>query len=164
VDSTVNNSSHIDGIITTELRQISDQRGAVLHMLRCDALGFVRFGECYFSEVLPGAIKAWKRHRVQSQNLAVPVGRIRLVIYDDRESSATQGNFQVLELGRPDAYLRVLIPPGLWYGFSCISATPALLANCADLPHDPAESELWPASDSRIPYAWVTGNKGSISS
>ena len=87
MDSTVNNSSQIDGIITTELRQINDQRGAVLHMLRCDALGFVRFGECYFSEVLPSAIKAWKRHRVQSQNLAVPVGRIRLVIYDDQESS-----------------------------------------------------------------------------
>ncbi|MDA9613222.1 dTDP-4-dehydrorhamnose 3,5-epimerase family protein [Paracoccaceae bacterium] len=164
MDSTVNNSSQIDGIITTELRQISDERGAVLHMLRCDALGFVRFGECYFSEVLPGAIKAWKRHRVQSQNLAVPVGRIRLVIYDDRESSTTQGNFQVLELGRPDAYLRVLIPPGLWYGFSCISATPALLANCADLPHDPAESELRPVNDSSLPYAWVTGDKGSISS
>lgn len=59
--STVNNSSQIDGIITTELCQVSDERGAVLHMLRCDALGFVRFGECYFSEVLPNAIKAWKR-------------------------------------------------------------------------------------------------------
>jgi dTDP-4-dehydrorhamnose 3,5-epimerase len=164
VDSSVNNSSKIDGVITTELCQISDERGAVLHMLRSDALEFVRFGECYFSEVLPGAIKAWKRHRVQTQHLAVPVGRIRLVIYDDRVSSPTQGNFQVLELGRPDAYVRLVIPPGLWYGFACISVTPALLANCADLPHDPAESELWPANDSRIPYAWVTGDEGPINS
>ena len=164
MDSNVNNSSQIDGVITTELCQISDERGAVLHMLRCDALGFVRFGECYFSEVLPGAIKAWKRHRVQTQHLAVPVGRIRLVIYDDRESSPTRGNFQMLQLGRPDAYLRLLIPPGLWYGFACISVTPALLANCADLPHDPAESELWLANDSRIPYVWETEDEGSINS
>jgi dTDP-4-dehydrorhamnose 3,5-epimerase len=164
VDPIVNNSSKIDGIITTELRQISDERGSVLHMLRSDAFGFVSFGECYFSEVLPGAVKAWKRHIVQTQHLAVPVGRIRLVIYDDRESSTTQGHLQVYELGRPDAYLRVLIPPGLWYGFSCISATPALLANCTDLPHDPAESELRSANDQGIPYAWRTGDNGSISS
>lgn len=164
MDSTVKNLSQIDGVIITNLRQISDERGAVLHMLRCDESEFVRFGECYFSEVLPGVIKAWKCHRAQTQNLAVPVGRIRLVIYDDRESSATQGNLQVLELGRPDAYLRLQIPPGLWYGFACISATPALLANCADLPHDPAESELLPVNDSTIPYTWVVVGDGASNS
>lgn len=147
-------STQIDGVIATELRQINDERGAVLHMLRCDAPEFVRFGECYFSEVLPGAIKAWKYHSTQTQHLAVPVGRIRLVIYDDRESSPTRGNLQVLELGRPDAYLRLRIPPGLWYGFSCVSTIPALLANCTDLPHDPAEGDLRPVSHPTIPYQW----------
>ena len=132
----------IEGVTLTELRQIGDERGAVLHMLRCDSPEFTRFGECYFSEVLPGAVKAWKRHRAQTQNLAVPVGRIRLAIYDDREGSSTQRHMQVLDLGRPDTYLRVRIPPGLWYGFACIGETPALLANCADLPHDPGESEI----------------------
>jgi dTDP-4-dehydrorhamnose 3,5-epimerase len=147
-------STQIEGVIATELRQIQDERGAVLHMLRCDAPEFVRFGECYFSEVLPGAIKAWKCHSAQTQHLAVPVGRIRVVIYDDREASPTRGNLQVLELGRPDAYLRLRIPPGLWYGFRCVSSIPALLANCTDLPHDPGESELQPASQPPIPYQW----------
>lgn len=149
------NQSRIDGVIITELRQISDARGSVLHLLRCDAPEFTRFGECYFSEVLPGAVKAWKRHRTQTQNLAVPVGRVRLVIYDDRESSPTRGNLQIMELGRPDAYLRLMIPPGLWYGFTCIGEIPALLANCADLPHDPTDSDLRAANDPAIPYAWV---------
>lgn len=153
------NISPIDGVIVTELRQISDERGSVLHMLRCDAPEFTRFGECYFSEVLPGAIKAWKRHRVQTQNLAVPIGRIRLVIYDDRQWSTTHGQLRVMELGRPDAYLRLRIPPGLWYGFACMGDTPALLANCADLPHDPAESELLPANDPAIPYDWTSFNE-----
>lgn len=147
-------SSLIEGVTITELRQIGDDRGAVLHMLRCDAPDFSRFGECYFSEVFPGAVKAWKRHRVQTQNLAVPVGRIRMVIYDDREGTATRGQVQVLELGRPDAYFRLRIPPGLWYGFACLSATPALLANCADFPHDPIESDLRPINDPGIPYQW----------
>jgi len=145
----------IEGVTLTELRQISDDRGAVLHMLRCDAPGFTRFGECYFSEVLPGSVRAWKRHRNQVQNLAVPVGRIWMVIHDAREESPTHGNLQVLELGRPDAYLLLRIPPGLWYGFSCIGNTPALIANCADLPHDPTEAEVRPMDDPEIPYRWV---------
>ncbi len=154
MDKTTSVESLIEGLTLTELRQISDGRGAVLHMLRCDAPEFTRFGECYFSEVLPGTVKAWKCHRVQTQNLAVPIGRIRVVIYDDREGAATRGQVQVLELGRPDAYLRLRIPPGLWYGFACLSDTPALLVNCADLPHDPKESEQRPIDDPGIPYQW----------
>ena len=61
----------VDGVVETELRQIADPRGAVLHMLRADAADFTRFGECYFSEVAPGAVKAWKLHRRQTQELAV---------------------------------------------------------------------------------------------
>ena len=144
----------IDGVIVTELRQITDERGSVLHMFRCDAPEFVRFGECYFSELLPGAVKAWKRNQVQTQHLAVPVGRVRLVVYDDRESSPTRSVLKVLELGRPDAYKRVRIPPGLWYGFACLGSTPALLANCSDLPHDPATNEIRSEDELAIPYSW----------
>jgi dTDP-4-dehydrorhamnose 3,5-epimerase len=151
----VTNHSGIDGVVISELRQICDERGAVLHMLRNDAPVFTRFGECYFSEVLAGAVKAWKRHRLQTQNLVVPVGRIRLVIYDDRQRSPTCGRLQIQELGRPDAYLRVTIPPGLWYGFSAVSLSPALLANCADLPHSGGEGEVRPWNDPAIPYQWT---------
>jgi dTDP-4-amino-4,6-dideoxygalactose transaminase/dTDP-4-dehydrorhamnose 3,5-epimerase-like enzyme len=146
---------HIAGINLTELRQIGDARGAVLHMLRADAVDFTQFGECYFSEVFPGAVKAWKKHTLQTQNLAVPVGRIKFVLYDDREGSETRGQVEVLELGRPDAYQRLQIPPGIWYGFSCLSDSAAMLANCADLPHDPAEGEVRPVDDPAIPYHWT---------
>ncbi|MBI3773313.1 MAG: dTDP-4-dehydrorhamnose 3,5-epimerase family protein [Gammaproteobacteria bacterium] len=146
--------SVIEGVTLTELRQIIDERGAVLHMLRSDSSDFTRFGECYFSEVLPGAVKAWKRHRTQTQNLAVPVGRVRFVIYDDRKLSFTRNKLQIFELGRPDNYLRLRIPPGLWYGFTCISASAALIANCPDFPHDPTESEMCKVNESTIPYNW----------
>ena len=150
-------SLDIDGVGVTQLSQHNDTRGAVLHMLRSDAPEFTSFGECYFSEVLPGAIKAWKLHSRQTQNLAVPVGRIRLVIYDDRANSRTRGNLMILELGRPDAYIRLRIPPELCYGFMCISNVPALLVNCADLPHDPLESISLRIDDSSIPYTFDNG-------
>ena len=144
----------IEGLVLTPLREIKDDRGSVLHMLRADSTEFTQFGECYFSEVSPGAIKAWKKHTVQTQNIAVPVGRIRLVIYDARGHSTTKHNLFVIELGRPDAYKRVRIPPGVWYGFTCISTSAALLANCADHAHTPTESEVLNYTDPLIPYNW----------
>jgi dTDP-4-dehydrorhamnose 3,5-epimerase len=159
VDAAVSSPVGIEGVRVTELRQISDERGAVLHMLRADAPEFVRFGECYFSEIEPGAVKAWKCHREQTQNLAAPVGRVLLAIYDDRAGSATRGSLVTLELGRPDAYRRVSIPPGLWYGFAALGSTRALLANCPDLPHTPGESDVKPPDDPTIPFSW-TGDRG----
>lgn len=144
----------IDGVLVTGLRQIADERGAVLHHMRSDAPDFTSFGECYFSEMLPGAVKAWKRHKSQTQNLAVPIGRVRFVLYDDREPSPTRGGLQIVELGRPDDYNRLRIPRGLWYGFTCLSDQPALIANCADLPHDPDDAELLPETDPFVPYSW----------
>lgn len=151
--------STIEGLTLTELGQIDTERGSVLHMLRCDEPTFTRFGETYFSEVLPGAVKAWRRHRTQTQNLAVPVGRICMVVFDDRNGSATRGTVQVIELGRPVNYRRLRIPPGVWYGFACLGDSPALLANCADFPHDPSESEQLPMNDPRIPYSWRSTRK-----
>jgi dTDP-4-dehydrorhamnose 3,5-epimerase len=85
---------------------------------------------------------------------AVPIGRIRLVVFDDRPDSSTRGKVVVFDLGRPDAYRRVRIPPLVWYGFMALGDSPALVVNCADRPHDPAEGETRSANDSRIPYAW----------
>lgn len=147
-------STLIDGVLVTELKQINDQRGAVLHMLRSDAGDFTKFGECYFSEVVPGAVKAWKLHTLQTQNLAVPIGRLRLVIYDDRQNSNSRYSLFSIQLGRPDAYVRVKIPPGLWYGFACIGNSNALLVNCSDMPHEKNESKVLDIYDKSIPYSW----------
>lgn len=147
-------NSNIEGIVLTKLKQIHDERGSVLHMIRSDSKEFVKFGECYFSEVLPKKIKAWKCHRLQTQNLAVPVGIIKIVIYDSRENSNSKGLIEEFTIGRNHNYLRIKIPPGLWYGFSCLSNEKALLVNCSDLPHDQNESETKEINDPSIPYSW----------
>jgi dTDP-4-dehydrorhamnose 3,5-epimerase len=146
----------ISGVEIHPLREIADERGAVLHMLRNDASWFRGFGEIYFSEVKPGAVKAWKRHRVMTQHFAVPFGRIRLVVFDDRQESPSNGTVMTIEIGRPDAYQLVIVPPAVWYGFSAIGSTTALLANCADTPHDPGESEHCTIEEAQamIPYEW----------
>jgi dTDP-4-dehydrorhamnose 3,5-epimerase len=149
--------SSIDGVSLTTLRQIADDRGAVLHMLRADAEEFTVFGECYFSEIKPGFFKAWKRHLRQTQNLAVPVGRVKFVLLDDRPDSVTRGNVMDLTLGRPDCYRRLRIPPGIIYGFECISEEIALVVNCPDEPHDPLESEVIEVSSLESIHSWSGG-------
>ncbi len=139
----------IPGVIITPLEQIPDERGKVMHMLKRTDPHFGGFGEIYFSVVNPGAIKAWKKHLQMTLNLAVIQGSALLVIHDDQS-----GKFQEMVLGPENNYSLVTVPPGLWTGFIGVSPQPALLANCASLPHDPNEVERKAADDPGIAYRW----------
>lgn len=147
----------INGVIVTPLRIIADDRGAVMHMLRADAAHFRSFGEIYFSVVNPGAVKAWKRHHEMTLNLAVVAGRLRLVLFDDRDDSATSGRIQEIIMGPDDPgdYKLVTVPPLVWSGFSCAGDSPATMANCASILHRPDEADGLPADTDRIPYRWL---------
>jgi len=143
----------IHDVVVEPLRQIADERGKVMHMLRSDSNLFEKFGEVYFSMVYPGAIKAWKLHREMTLNLAVPVGSIRLVLYDDRQESPSKGKIQEMIIGEEN-YCLVKIPPMIWNGFQGLEAPSSLIANCATLPHDPKEVERLESADTQIPYSW----------
>lgn len=143
----------IEGVIIQELKQIIDDRGKVMHMLRCDSSLFTKFGEIYFSIVNPDTVKAWKRHLKMTQHYAIPLGKIRLVIYDDRKNSTSFDQVQILDVGGEN-YCLVKIPPLVWYGFQCVSSMPALIVNCTDIPHDPDEVESSDPSNGLIPYKW----------
>lgn len=147
-------NSSIHDLKVIPLKVIEDDRGAVLHMLRRDSDVYSDFGELYFSETKPQIIKAWKCNLKLTQLLAVPKGRIRLVIFDDRLDSYSKGKLQILEVGRPDAYQLIKIPPNLWYGFKCISKEPALIANCTNGVHSRDNSKTKKDDDSCIPYSW----------
>ena len=80
----------IDGVIFTPLPIIDTDGGDVLHVMKANDPCFSSFGEAYFSNVEPNAIKGWKLHREMVLNLVVPVGAVKFVILDDREVSNTQ--------------------------------------------------------------------------
>ncbi len=147
----------LDGVVVTPLRQIEDARGKVMHMLRRDASVFTEFGEIYFSEANHGAVKGWNRHLRMGLNYAVPRGRILLVLFDQRSGSSTAGRIQEITLGDGN-YNLVTIPPMIWTGFKGLSDTPALVANCATLPHDPDEVERRAPDDPSIPYCWTAAS------
>ena len=143
----------IDGVKIRQLRQIPDERGMIMRFLRADDPDFTEFGEVYFSVVYPGVVKGWHLHKVMTMNYTVPVGTVKLVLFDDREGSLTRGEVMELFVGEGN-YVRVQIPPGIWNGFKGVGTASAMVCNCASHPHDPSDSERMPPTDARIPYCW----------
>jgi dTDP-4-dehydrorhamnose 3,5-epimerase len=148
----------IEGVTVRPLRQILDERGKIMHMIRNDDPEFLGFGEIYFSCVFPGVVKGWHSHKKMTLNYAVPFGTIKLVLYDDRASSRTRGELQEIYLG-PENYCLVQIPPRVWNGFKGVGTTPAIVANCSSIPHDPTEIDRKCPEDPSIPYKWELINR-----
>ena len=145
----------IDGIEIITLKQMHDDRGAVFHMLRSDAGMLDNVAEIYFSIVNPGVIKRWKRHKTMHMRLAVPKGKLKFVMYDEREKSSTKDVIQEIDVGEKDPdYKLINIPPLIWSSFQCISAEPAIVCNCASILHDPTEVDLLPIENDKIKYNW----------
>ena len=145
--------SLIDGVVVQPLKVIPDDRGFILHMLRKDDLLFEQFGEIYFSAVYPGVVKGWHLHRRMTLNYAVVSGMIKLVLYDGRRESPTNGKIQEIYLGERN-YSLVKIPPLVWNGFQGLGTGLAIVANCSTHPHDPAEIERIDPLNNDIPYDW----------
>ena len=87
-------------------------------------------------------------------NYAVVSGSIKLALYDERSESATCGESQEFFVGESN-YSLITIPPGVWNGFKGIGGTPAIVANCATLPHDPDEIVRLDPFENHIPYDWA---------
>jgi dTDP-4-dehydrorhamnose 3,5-epimerase len=141
----------IDGVTLSPLKIIKVGGGDVFRAIKKDDSGYCGFGEAYFSTVHPGVIKAWKRHREMSLNLVVPSGRVRFVIYDDRQSSKSYGSFGEIILSI-DNYYRLTLPPMLWVGFQGLSEHTSILLNIANIPHSESEADRKELNE--INYDW----------
>jgi dTDP-4-dehydrorhamnose 3,5-epimerase len=125
-------------IIVTPLKQIHVEGGNVLHALKNMDNGYHGFGEAYFSWIEQGSIKAWKRHLRMTMNLIVPFGNVQFVFITE------EGNLLVREIIGENNYVRITVPPGIWFGFKGEYAPKSLVLNLASITHDPDEVERLP--------------------
>jgi len=136
-------------ILVTPLRRIPTIGGDVMHALKDSDDGFNGFGEVYFSWVEQGAIKAWKYHQHMTLNLVVPLGEISFVFHiKDQENC-----FRTETIGE-EQYIRLTVPPGIWFGFQGRGSGQSLLMNLADMVHEP--DEVLRKKTSEIVYNWST--------
>jgi dTDP-4-dehydrorhamnose 3,5-epimerase len=142
-----------EGVLLTPLKIIPTDNGNVLHALKATDPTFTSFGEAYFSIVLSGLRKGWKKHTRMVLNLVVPVGEIGFVLFDDRIDSSSRGLFFEYSLSREN-YVRLTIPPGIWTAFYGKGQSENMLLNISSIPHDPAEAENLPLENDYIKYTW----------
>ena len=136
-------------ILVTPLMRIPTIGGDVMHALKNSDNGFNGFGEVYFSWVERGAIKAWKCHQHMTLNLVVPLGEISFVFHiKDQENC-----FRTENIGE-EKYVRLTVPPGIWFGFQGRGSGQSLLMNLADMAHD--TDEVLRKKTFEIVYNWST--------
>ena len=139
----------LEDILVTPLMRLPTIGGDVMHALKNSDNGFNGFGEVYFSWVERGAIKAWKCHQHMTLNLVVPLGEISFVFHiKDQENC-----FRTENIGE-EKYVRLTVPPGIWFGFQGRGSGQSLLMNLADMAHDP--DEVLRKKTSEIVYNWST--------
>jgi dTDP-4-dehydrorhamnose 3,5-epimerase len=136
-------------ILVSPLHQIETVGGDVWHAMKQVDIGYAGFGEVYFSWVASGAIKAWKRHTQMTMNIVVPVGQVRFVFRCVNSDGGDE--FRVEDIGIK-RYVRITVPPGVWFGFQGLSGQQSLLLNIASIAHDPSEVERLALTD--INYDW----------
>jgi dTDP-4-dehydrorhamnose 3,5-epimerase len=139
----------LDDILVTPLKRIPTVGGDVMHGLKKSDNGFKGFGEVYFSWVEQGAIKAWKCHQRMTMNLVVPKGEVSFVFHLTNQKNS----FRTENIGE-ERYVRLTVPPLIWFGFRGRGSGQSLLMNLADMAHDP--DEILRETTSEFIYNWST--------
>jgi len=146
----------IAGVRVKPLRVIPDERGRLMEILRADDELFEKFGQVYMTTAYPGVVKAWHYHKLQTDNIAVLKGMVKLVLYDPRKDSPTRGEVNEFFLGEHNPQL-VQIPKLVLHGFKCVGVEEAIVINCPTEVYrydTPDEFRLDPFSP-EVPYDWA---------
>lgn len=144
----------IDGVIFEKLKKITDERGWLMEIMRCDSKFFQKFGQAYATAANPNVVKAWHMHRKQTDNLACIKGTAKIVLFDDRDNSPTKGEINEFDVGENIPAI-VKIPPEVWHGFKALDEI-AIVINVPTELYDytnPDENRLPPDTE-KIPYDW----------
>ena len=147
----------IDGVKKRELETNADERGHLVEIFRADWELYEPTPEMsYYSLTYPGIIRAWHRHTEgQIDHFVCPQGRIKIGIYDDRDSSPTNGELNTFVIGEANQYA-VRIPGNCWHGFKAIGDRPAILINfpTALYDYDEPDEQRLPHDTDQIPLDW----------
>lgn len=123
--------TEISGVIIKKLDQYQDERGWLAEIYRNDETEF-RPAMSYVSLTKPGVVRGPHEHRQQADCFVfVGPGEFELHLWDNRESSATKGNYIKTVVGENNPAL-VIVPPGVVHGYKCVSTGPAYSINLPD--------------------------------
>ena len=153
-------SDQIVGLHLTSLFSLSDSRGSIKHIIKNSDPLFFGFGETYYSSIKPNKAKAWKLHRIQTQNLVVVSGQLKCVVLENTCATEQKKRACCFILDSAENYMRATIKPWLWYGFKNVGTKEAIIINMVDTEHNPDESINKDLFDENMPFELLGIQKG----
>ena len=111
----------------------------------------------YGLTILPGRIKGWGMHRIQTDRYYVARGSVRVVLFDGREDSISAGRIaQINFTVRTPGLLK--IPPGVWHADENWGEDEALIVNFPTRAYDPESPDKYRIDPHSgvIPFDWST--------
>jgi len=146
----------IHGVRARRARVLPDERGRLGEIMRADDPWFEKFGQVYFTTTYPGVVKAWHYHRLQTDHFYCLRGAIKLGLYDARKESPTCGEVNEIYLSEHLPGL-VRIPPGVYHGWMCVSATESCVINLTTecYHYEKPDEHRADPHDNDIPYDWA---------
>ena len=149
-------------IAVKRLQRHLDDRGWLAEILRCDEPEFFNdehpFGQLYCTTVARhGIVKAWHRHKHQTDRICCVKGRIKLVVFNDDPGPGEDAVHEfVIGDGNP---CMVMFTPGLWHGFMNVGEGEAIVVNVPDKPHDRSDPDEERCPFDSLPYDWAVKNR-----
>jgi len=144
----------INGVSVRNLMVFENKLGGVKHMLKKQWPEFKAFGEIYFSTINSNIVKGWKKHDKTILNYTVPVGNIKVVIFDCNRDSSTYNEVQEIELGETN-HILLTIPPNVWYSFGALNNEKAIICNLINIEHSEDTHHELELNNDVIPYKWA---------
>jgi dTDP-4-dehydrorhamnose 3,5-epimerase len=146
----------IEGVKVRPLRFLPDERGYLMEILRSDWEEFERFGQVYVTAAYPGVVKGWHYHKLQTDHFVCIHGMAKVVLYDRREGSPTQGEVNEFFIGERNPSL-IKIPSEVVHGFKGVGPDVALIINVPTELYNYEEPDEYrlPYDTDEIPYDWA---------
>ena len=137
-----------------EARNVVTRNGVTTELYRADwGVGPGAIEHAIRVSLRGRAVSAWHCHLVQTDHIFAVHGAIRLVLFDDREGSATRGRVNEFHLSllRPTL---VVFPPGVWHGIQNVMDDESAFVNFVDhaYRHDDPDEWRLPPDTAAIPY------------
>jgi dTDP-4-dehydrorhamnose 3,5-epimerase len=146
----------IEGVLLKRLVRLADHRGSLAEVMDLrDPFWAEPVVYAYEFTIRPGRIKGWGMHELQTDRYLVSSGSVRVVLYDGRSDSETQGRIEQFFF-TPETPGLVMIPPGVWHADQNWGETEARVLNFPTRPYDHASPDKYRIDphSGMIPFDW----------
>jgi dTDP-4-dehydrorhamnose 3,5-epimerase len=148
--------SGIDGVVVRRLTTHADARGVLTPVLDTrEPFWDEPIVYSYRFSILPGRIKGWGMHELQTDRYFIVSGSVRVVLFDGRANSNTAESIVEAHFTDRTPGL-VKIPPGVWHADQNWGDVEAHILNFPTRPYNPDQPDKFRIDphDNTIPYDW----------